>query len=89
MKGDANDPRALIKEAYRIEGISAGECRTIFLDWALGVPAGQDPKPIIERLLLTYASQPEDHPMTKTLKEALISQGPARRKGGRAGRLQS
>ncbi|MGB1096749.1 MAG: hypothetical protein ACPG09_09845, partial [Paracoccaceae bacterium] len=37
-KGDENDPKGLISEAYNIDGITAGECRSIFLDWALGVP---------------------------------------------------
>ena len=89
MKGDANDPRGLIKEAYRIDGITAGECRTIFLDWALGVPAGTDTRNVVRALLLQYEAEPADHPMTATLKAALTDQGPARRRGGRGGRLDS
>mgnify|MGYP000087492773 CR=1 FL=1 len=41
-KGDALDPKGLIEESYKIDGIVAPECRSIFLDWALsyqGVPA--------------------------------------------------
>jgi hypothetical protein len=39
-KGDlAIDPRGLIYEAYRME-IGPAECRSIFLDWALGLPEG-------------------------------------------------
>ena len=38
-KGDENDPKGLIFEAYRIDGITLPECRTIFLDWALSLPA--------------------------------------------------
>ena len=30
------DPKGLIRESYRIEGISAPEFRSIFLYWALG-----------------------------------------------------
>ena len=37
-KGDENDPKGLISEAYNIDGITAGECRSIFLDWALAFP---------------------------------------------------
>jgi len=35
MKGDFDDPKALIREAYNIEAITRSECRSIFLDWAL------------------------------------------------------
>ncbi len=86
MKGDARDPKALIRDAYEISGITASECRTIFLDWALGVPAGVDAKAEVQALLLQYAHQPSDHPMTLTLLAALKDAGPARRRGGRAGR---
>ena len=34
-KGDALDRKGLIEEAYKIDGITAAECRSIFLDWAL------------------------------------------------------
>jgi hypothetical protein len=34
------DPKGLIRESYRIEGITAGECRSIFVDWALSLPTG-------------------------------------------------
>ena len=36
------DPRGLIYESYRIEGIRIEECRSIFLDWAMGLPPGAD-----------------------------------------------
>ena len=87
MKGDALDPRGLIREAYRIDGIDASQCRSIFLDWALGVPAGADTKAQVEALLLQYAGEPPDHPMTLTLLAALKDAGPARRRGGRAARV--
>ena len=87
MKGDALDPKGLIREAYRIEGITSGECRTIFLDWALGVPLGEDTKSLVQTLLTQYADQPADHPMTQTLVAALRESGPAKRRGGRAARV--
>ena len=89
MKGDTLDPRGLIKEAYRMDGITAEECRTIFLDWALGQPLDQDTKAIVQQVLTQYADQPADHPMTQTLVAALRDAGPARRRGGRAGRLKA
>lgn len=81
------DRKGLIREAYRIDGITAGECRTIFLDWALSVPSEIEPKQAIEALLETYASQPVDHPMTTVLNEGLSAQPVARRRGGRKARV--
>ena len=81
--GDPNDPKGLVYESFRIEGITASECRTIFLDWALSMPAGHDVKAAVAGLLAKYADQPADHPMKATLQAALQSAGPARRRGGR------
>ena len=77
---DPDDPRGLIRESYRIEGIGPGECRSIFLDWATTME-GADLRPRIERLLAAHAVE-EAHPMTAVLREAL--QPPARtgRRGG-------
>ena len=88
MKGDTLDPRALISEAYKITGITAGECRSIFLDWALGVGVDGDVKGDVQKLLVKHADQPNDHPMTQTLIAALADAKPARRRGGRAARVQ-
>ena len=32
------DPKGLVRESYRIDGITLGECRSIFVDWALSLP---------------------------------------------------
>ena len=61
MKGDIHDPKALIRESYRIEGISAPECRAIFFDWALSLPAGEDTKAHLEVLLVRHAADAPDH----------------------------
>lgn len=87
MKGDARDPRGLIRDAYQIAGITSAECRSIFLDWALGVSGQLDSKAEVQALLVQYADEPVDHPMTQTLIAALKDAGPARRRGGRAGRM--
>ncbi len=87
MKGDVHDPRGLIADAYAIEGITIGECRTIFLDWALGMPVDADSKAQVKALLVRFAEQPADHPMTQTLLAALKDAAPAKRRGGRAARL--
>ena len=81
-----HDPKGLIREAYRIDGITEGECRSIFLDWALGVPMDADTQDAVRALLETYGDEPVDHPMTLTLKQALADAGRPRRKGGRTGR---
>ena len=33
------DPKGLVRESYNIEGISYGECGSIFIDWVLSLPA--------------------------------------------------
>ncbi|CTQ33967.1 hypothetical protein [Jannaschia rubra] len=75
-----DDPKGLIHEAYRIDGITTGECRTIFLDWALSMTG--DPRPAIERLL---RDRPP-HPMTDVLREGLSTPARTGRRGGWAGR---
>ncbi|WP_299815333.1 hypothetical protein [uncultured Jannaschia sp.] len=77
---DDDDPKGLIAEAYRIDGIAPGECRSIFLDWALSFDG--DPAEAIPRLL---AARPP-HPMTEVLREALDGPRRSGRRGGRAGR---
>ena len=86
MKGDENDPKALIREAYNIDGITSGECRSIFLDWALGVPVGLDTQIVIDAVLHQYISNAPDHPMTQTLQEGLKTLDTPRRRGGWRGR---
>lgn len=83
---DPRDPKGLIRESYRIPGITAAECRSIFLDWALSAP-DDNPKDIIQHLLLDHGAAAPDHPMTQTLTAALAEQPVARRRGGRMGRL--
>jgi hypothetical protein len=80
MKGDAHDPKGLILEAYRIDGISEAECRTIFLDWALSIEAGRDMRAAISALLERHGVQ--GHPMTKVLREGMTGPVTPRRRGG-------
>lgn len=85
---DPHDPKGLIRESFRIEGITAGECRSIFWDWALSMPVGYDAKPEVEALLVKYAGEPADHPMKAVLSQALTASGEPKRRGGRAARVQ-
>jgi hypothetical protein len=66
---DDLDPRGLIREAYRIEGITAWDCRSIYLDWALGLAS--DPAEATRALLDRYAPDAPDHPMTAVLREGV------------------
>ena len=83
---DPIDPKNLIREAYRIEGIGDAECRSILVDWALSL-SGMDPRVAIAALLERHADAPADHPMTLVLREGLDDAPTPRRRGGRAARV--
>ncbi|GAA6187318.1 hypothetical protein [Litorivita sp. NS0012-18] len=87
MKGDEMDPKALIREAYHIEGIRAEECRSVFLDWALSLPAGLDAPEAAKQLLTRYGAQAPEHPMTQVLREAGDRILAPKRRGGRSTRI--
>ena len=89
MKGDIYDPKALIREAYRIKNITRSECRSIFLDWALSLPIEQDPNISIKNLLERYKSGFSNHPMTETLEEGLLKVAQPKRRGGWKSRHRS
>jgi len=76
------DHKNLIREAYRIEGINASQCRSIFLDWALSLPVGIDNRAAIEGLLAHYAPEAEAHPMSEVLRQGLEEMAKPRRRGG-------
>ncbi len=84
--GLAADPRGLIFEAYRME-IGPEDCRTIFLDWALGRPAAAADD--IAALLAHYAPRQPDHPMTAVLRAGLEAAAAPRRRGGPRGRREA
>jgi len=81
------DPKGLIRESYRIEGITAGECRSIFLDWAINMPVDAIAQDHITFVLHHYGADAPDHPMTQVLRDGLAAQPTATRRGGRAARL--
>ncbi|WP_071673292.1 hypothetical protein [Nioella nitratireducens] len=85
---DASDPKGLVRESYRIEGITEGECRSIFMDWALSL-SDPDPLPQIAALLERYGADHPDHPMTGVLRAGLETPPAAKRRGGRAARVPS
>lgn len=77
-KGDALDPKGLIAEAYKIDGITAAECRSIFLDWALNLDG--DSTAALTALLERH--EEGDHPMTQVMREGLAACERPRRRGG-------
>lgn len=83
---DQNDPRGLIRESYRIDGIGDPECRSIFLDWAISVPIGADSRAMVQDLLARHGATAPDHPMTRVLQGALADPARAVRRGGARGR---
>lgn len=82
MKGDENDPKGLIFEAFQIDGITKSECRTIFLDWALSLPVEKDTHAVLRALMAQYGAMYSKHPMTEVMNEGLVSMATPRRRGG-------
>ena len=80
-KSTPDDPKGLIFEAYRIDGISKPECRTIFLDWALSLSGERDTPTALRANLALYGTDPS-HPMSEVLSEGLHSIATPRRRGG-------
>ncbi|MGL4235532.1 hypothetical protein [Tabrizicola sp.] len=81
------DPKGLVRESYRIDGITPGECRSIFMDWALSVPVELSVPDAVRTLIARYGADAPDHPMTAVLHEALTAPEHPRRRGGRAARV--
>ncbi len=86
MRLDEADPKGLVRESYRIEGISDGECRSIFIDWALSLKPGIDSGDALRVVLAEYGAD-ADHPMSRVLTAALTPAAPPQRKGGRGARV--
>jgi hypothetical protein len=84
---DPNDPKGLIRESYRIDGISDGECRSILMDWALSLAPGTAQQAALRALLVQYGDAPA-HPMTALLRAGLDAADTPTRRGGRAARVE-
>ena len=84
MKGEISaDPIGLFFEAFRIEGITERDCRTIFFDWALGVPEGADIAALVRELHEHYAVRYPEHPMVSVLAEGMAAPVKSAKRRGR------
>ena len=70
MEYNQLDPKKLIAESYKIAGITASECRSIFLDWALSIPLDCDSRLMALELFDHYHQLDKEHPMTLLLKSS-------------------
>lgn len=87
MRIEEADPKGLIRESYRIDGIGLPECRSIFLDWAISLAPSVDQRLALERVISEYATDPA-HPMTAVLHEGLPASAASGRRGGRRARIE-
>ena len=85
------DPKGLILESYRIEGIEVAECRSIFLDWALSLPPEIDTGYALNQLFERYRTEAPNHPMTEILRlgQEKAPTVQSRRRGGWRSRKRS
>ena len=83
----AEDPRGLLYEAYQIDGITLADCKTIFLDWVLGLDYNIDQIKALSSALKEYEDDNPKHPMTTVLRDGIELQGKSRKRlGGRNAR---
>ena len=83
----AEDPRGLLYEAYQIDGITLADCKTIFLDWALGLDYNIYQLKAVTSALEEYEEDNPKHPMTKVLRDGIVLESkPRKRLGGRNAR---
>ncbi len=76
------DPRGLIKDAYAMSTIGKAECRSVFLDWIMGLDQTNDLPDVMLRMRSHYGETYPNHPMTLLLDEGLnMSARPNRRRG--------
>ena len=87
MQVNQADPKGLIRESYRIDGITLEECRSVFLDWALSLPVDAGLPEAIGAVMAQYDATDPDHPMGRVLREGLADAPVPRRRGGRAARV--
>ena len=73
------DKRGVIYDAYRMDGIREEECRSIFLDWVMGIPLEEDVSGYIALMFDHYTAHYPNHPMTNILKDGNVQKPPIRK----------
>ena len=66
-----HDPKKLISESFKIDGITEVECRSIFFGWVLDYNSNFDINNAIKNLYEKYYPLDPEHPMNKVLLEGL------------------
>lgn len=89
MQLEEADPKGLVRESYRIEGITLEECRSIFVDWALSLPVGRSTPDALRTLIAHYAQAQGGHPMNAVLQAGLEAPARTGRRGGREARIRA
>ncbi|MFT5341850.1 MAG: hypothetical protein ACI9BH_001063 [Paracoccaceae bacterium] len=83
------DPKGLIHESFCIDSITASECRSIFLDWALSLAVTQDTNAALLILVDRYVKDAPDHPMSIVLQQGLTTMTTPKRRGGWRSRVRN
>lgn len=79
---DRFDPTGVIAESYRIEEITEAQCRSIFLDWLLGLKPPVSPEEALEEMIARHSQAAPAHPMTNVLRAGLQPGAARGRRGG-------
>lgn len=74
------DPKKLISESFKINGISDEECRSIFFGWVLDLDSRIDINLAIKTLHEKYSLSNPTHPMISVLLEGLSGSFRAKRR---------
>ena len=74
------DPKKLISESFKINGITEVECRSIFFGWVLDSNNFFDMNEALEILYQKYSLDYPKHPMTKVLLEGLTKKNNKRKR---------
>lgn len=83
-RDDPADPKGLMHEAFCMPELTPGDCRAIFLDWALSLTPAMQAGAAVPVIL--GRNDGSEHPMIDVLRQAQAPAPPPARRGGRAGR---
>lgn len=76
------DAKDLMHDVFQMEDITAPDCRTVFMDWALSRADLRDSEEALKSLIAHYEPGFPHHPMIAVLKEGLVRNIKTGRRGG-------